>query len=116
MSTNPLDNVIWSALTTCQKALAEGGPLAKTFDPHFARFAALSEHSPDAFAALARLVPAGKEVALFTQTRLSPGADFEASIESTMLQMVRNETPLDAPPSTSFMELGADDRRALRSS
>src|SRR5881275_282314 len=38
---HPLDNVIWSALTTQHVDLARGGPLARRYQPDFARFAGM---------------------------------------------------------------------------
>ena len=38
---HPLDNVIWSALTSVQADWSRGGPLARRFRPEFARFAGM---------------------------------------------------------------------------
>jgi hypothetical protein len=51
-SAHPLDDPIWTALTTRQQALAEGGALALRYPPAIAPFAAMLEMSPQSFAAL----------------------------------------------------------------
>jgi GNAT superfamily N-acetyltransferase len=51
-----LDNPIWSALTTEQAYLAQGNTLARRFPRDVAPFAAMSDHSPAAFQALADIL------------------------------------------------------------
>jgi hypothetical protein len=48
-SAHPLDHPIWSALTTRQQALAEGGPLARRYPFAIAPFAATVDTSPTKF-------------------------------------------------------------------
>src|SRR3979490_1218188 len=57
-STHPLDHPIWSALTTRQQALAEGGTLARRYPPAVAPFAAMTDMSTESFAALGALMTA----------------------------------------------------------
>jgi hypothetical protein len=49
---HPLDHPVWSALTTRQQALAEGGALARRYPPAIGPFAAIPDMSARSFAAL----------------------------------------------------------------
>jgi len=73
---HPLDQVIWEALGTRQRAWAEGEGLARRYPARVAPFAAMSDQSPESFQALARLVPPGDQVALFTIDEVMPMAPF----------------------------------------
>jgi ribosomal protein S18 acetylase RimI-like enzyme len=105
---HPLDDVIWTSLTTRHAALAEGAALARRYDPAFSRFGALADGTPQALADLARLVPAGESVALFRPERTEAGPYFEAVGRKELAQMVgpvRGEV-VDAE---RFVELGEPD-------
>ena len=53
---HPLDHPVWSALTTRQRALAQGGALARRYPPEIAPFADVAEMSAESFAALGALM------------------------------------------------------------
>ncbi|MDO9058252.1 MAG: GNAT family N-acetyltransferase, partial [Bradyrhizobium sp.] len=59
---HPLDRPIWSALTTRQRSLAEGGALALRYPVAVTPFAALADMSPPSFAELGTLM-SGTEIA-----------------------------------------------------
>jgi len=63
-SPHPLDRPIWSALTTRQAPLAVGDGRALRFHPDIALFAAATDQSAQAQAALAALVPAEGTIGL----------------------------------------------------
>jgi ribosomal protein S18 acetylase RimI-like enzyme len=90
---HPLDNVVWSALTSRQSALALGGPRARRFPSEFARFGALAPPSPQAFDELAELVDPGDQIALVTLHDLEPTARFEVLARRDMTQMVAGTPP-----------------------
>ena len=48
---HPLDHPIWTALTSRQQGLAEGGALARRYPPDIGPFAAIADTSPQSFAA-----------------------------------------------------------------
>lgn len=50
MADHPLDYPIWTALTTRQAPLAEGGELARRFPSGIAPFCALKDETPESFA------------------------------------------------------------------
>jgi len=58
---HPLDRPIWSALTTRQQALAEGGALALRYPAEVAPFADMADMSPWSFAALGAIM-SGSEI------------------------------------------------------
>ena len=85
---HPLDNVIWSALTTSQVDFARGGPLARRFRPEFARFAGMARLSAAALAELAADMPADEVVALTEPGDFDPGPLFELVDRKHLVQMI----------------------------
>ena len=65
-STHPLDFPIWTALTTRQQVLAEGGALARRYPPAMAPFAAIADTSAESFATLQALMAPSDRAVLFT--------------------------------------------------
>ncbi|MCP1833652.1 hypothetical protein J2R76_001987 [Bradyrhizobium sp. USDA 4532] len=63
---HPLDRPIWSALTTRQRELAEGGTDARRFPLAIAPFADMVDMSPRSFAALGALLSGADIAVLFT--------------------------------------------------
>jgi ribosomal protein S18 acetylase RimI-like enzyme len=111
---HPLDNVMWSALTTRQAPLARGRGLARRFDPAYARFAGLAEFSPAALDALADLLEPGEDVSVFPPDgTLDPGPRFEVLYSRPLVQMTGpGSLPEPAAPDR-FEVLGPDDRPAM---
>jgi predicted GNAT family acetyltransferase len=106
---DPLDNVVWSALTTRQAALALGDPRALRFPSAYARFGALPRQpTPANFDALAALVEPDDQIALFTRADLEPTAAFEVVARRDMTQMVAVAEPKTFDDS-QLRELGAED-------
>ena len=85
---HPLDHPVWHALTTRQAALAEGGALARRFPPDIGPFAALSEMSPQGFAALGALMSPSDYVVLFTPDPVPVPAEFKTLLAKTGEQMI----------------------------
>jgi len=116
---HPLDNVIWSALTTRHADLARGGALARRYQPDFARFAGFPEPAPAAFAALADDMAAGEFVALSLPVEVDPGPAFEVLDRKDLVQMIgavagdarpdafRVLGPADVPQMTELVQLTA---------
>ena len=109
---HPLDNVIWSALTTCQAPLAIGDDVARRFQPDFARFAAMARPTAASMAALARIVRAGEEFALFLLESIDPGPHFEVLAHKNLVQMIGPAigAPVDA---SRFIVLGPQHREQM---
>jgi predicted GNAT family acetyltransferase len=93
---HPLDHPIWHALTTRQKAIAEGNGLAWRYPADVAPFAAVSDTSPSSFAALERLVTPSARVAMFTVAPVVPPSDrLKVLIAKTAEQMITSS--IEAP-------------------
>ena len=88
ISEHPLDNVIWAALTSQHGSFASGKQGARRYPVQVAPFAAMPKPSPENFAALAELLTAQDQVALFTAEPLVPPECFELVARKTLLQMV----------------------------
>ena len=111
MADHPLDYPIWTALTTRQAGLAEGGALARRFPSDIAPFAALKDGSADSFAALHALLPDDAVAVLFTLEPPEFPDDFEIVMASTGEQMIG--TPADVAPGVPIVVLGPDDVPAM---
>lgn len=107
-----LDHPIWSALTTRQQALAEGGALARRYPPAVAPFAAMVDMSPQSFAALAALLSPSDLAVLFTPDPVTPPAEFKVLLAKTGEQMIG--MPAESPRrGVEIVTLGADDVPAM---
>lgn len=112
MADHPLDYPIWTALTTRQSVLAEGGALARRFPADIAPFAGLKDYSPESYAALHALLPDSETRAVFfTPDPPLPPDDFEIAMATTGEQMIG--TPADVASSVPLVTLGADDVPAM---
>jgi len=109
---HPLDNVLWTALSTSQAQLALGDTLARRFRPDCAVFAGMPERSPAAFDALATLMQPDEVVALAEVDDLEPGPCFEVLEHKDLVQMIGPATGAVRDPSR-FVELGPDDVPAM---
>ena len=108
-----LDRPIWSALTTSQQSLAEGGARALRYPPAMAPFADMVDMSPDSFAALAALLSDREIAVLFTPDALSVPPGFKVALAKTGEQMVG--TPAESRlASIEIVKLGAADVPAMK--
>ena len=106
--THPLDRPIWSALTTRQQALAEGGALARRFPPAITPFADMVDMSPRSFAALGALMLGPEIAVLFTPDAVTAPEGFKTVLAETGEQLIG--TPSEAPiPGVEPVILGAAD-------
>jgi predicted GNAT family acetyltransferase len=107
-SIDPLDYPIWTALTTRQSALAEGGGLARRYPVPMAPFAALADPSAESFAALGALLSASDIAVLFTPDAVSAPAEFKILLAETGEQMMG--TPAETPArGVEIVRLGVED-------
>ncbi|MBR1268332.1 GNAT family N-acetyltransferase [Bradyrhizobium sp. AUGA SZCCT0222] len=106
--THPLDQPIWSALTTRQQALAEGDTVARRFPLAIAPFADMEDMSPESFAALGALMSGSEIAVLFTSEAVSVPDDFKTLLAETGEQMVG--TPAQSSlPGVDIVTLGVAD-------
>lgn len=113
MEANPLDQVIWSALTTQHAALAEGDDLARRYPIDLGLFAATRDTSPEAWASLERLIPAGSGVGLFSAEPVAPTGPLQVGLHELIDQMMA--PPLAGRVTLDTVELlGAADVAEMR--
>lgn len=105
---HPLDRPIWSALTTRQQGLAEGGALARRYPALVAPFADMADMSPESFAALGALMSGSEIAVLFTPGAVTAPDEFKILLAETGEQMIG--TPAEtSSPGLEIDTLGADD-------
>jgi ribosomal protein S18 acetylase RimI-like enzyme len=100
---HPLDNPIWTALTTKQAALAHSGALARRFPPEMTLLGALAANTPMAFDSLAQLVQRDAVTLYFTSPPNLPGG-WEIVRAVELRQMVL-ETPTASAPDDGAPEV-----------
>jgi predicted GNAT family acetyltransferase len=106
--THPLDRPIWSALTTRQQDLAEGGALARRYPTAITPFADMADMSPRSFAALGELLSGSEIAVLFTPDAVTAPEQFKISLAETGEQLIG--TPAEAAvPGVEPVTLGASD-------
>jgi ribosomal protein S18 acetylase RimI-like enzyme len=108
MPAHPLDNPIWSALTTKQQHLTQVSALARKFPFEFSPLSALEAPTAEAAESLASIVPTGAVVALFLEQYPDFSPSWTPLELSTMHQMIYPHRDLP-PSSVDFIELTADD-------
>jgi predicted GNAT family acetyltransferase len=111
-SVHPLDYPIWTALTTRQQGVAEGGSRARRYPTAMTPFAATADQSPQSFAALGELMSLSDQAALFTPEPVVPPATFKVVLARTGEQMIGTpaESSIRGP---EIVTLGADDVPAM---
>nr|WP_249806416.1 GNAT family N-acetyltransferase [Bradyrhizobium sp. 1] len=90
-----LDRPIWSALTTSQKYLAEGGARALRYPEDMTPFADMVDMSEASFAALGDLMSGSQVAALFTPEPVVVPDGFKVVLAETGEQMIGS--PVDSP-------------------
>lgn len=85
---HPLDTLAWTALTTRQAHLSEGGPLARRFRADIGPFAACADTSEAAIAALAAIIPADGDISLLEPSPPPPPAGVTLAMSALGLQML----------------------------
>ena len=108
VSIHPLDHPIWTALTTRQQALAEGGTLARRYPTAIAPFADMADMSAQSFAALGTLMLPSEIAVLFTPDAVTAPDAFKVLLAETGEQMIG--APVEASVrGVEAVTLGADD-------
>jgi predicted GNAT family acetyltransferase len=107
---HPLDHPVWNALVTRQKDLAEGGALARRYPPAMVPFAAMTNTSPENFAALRALMSPSEVAVFFTTEPITPPDEFKLLMARTGEQMIGTPAAVLAD---DIVTLGADDVAAM---
>ena len=90
---HPLDHPIWSALTSCNRHVAEGDYLALRYLAPIAPFAATVDASAASFQSLLAVLPAGDQIGLFTIEEVMPPSAFSVIERGSVDQMVLAKMP-----------------------
>ncbi|SDP38362.1 GNAT family N-acetyltransferase [Afipia sp. GAS231] len=105
---HPLDHPIWTALTTRQQALAEGGDEARRYPTAITPFADMPELSPRGFASLGAMMLGSEIAVLFTPDPVTVPAEFKMLLAEPGEQMIG--TPADVPAGdVDILTLGVAD-------
>jgi ribosomal protein S18 acetylase RimI-like enzyme len=91
--THILDRPIFSALATRQAAVAQGGALAKRYDPAIVPFAAAREESAQCLAALGDLAAPGDTLVLLQADPIVLPNGFTATLTAEGVQLVLKRPP-----------------------
>ena len=111
-SSHPLDHPIWTALTTTQRALAEGDARARRYPIEVTPFADMPDLSAENFAALAALMSPTDIAVLFTLEAVKAPAEFKVTLADTGEQLIG--TPVETPANgVDIVTLGIDDVPAM---
>ena len=109
---HPLDQPIWTALTTTQQALAEGDGRARRYPTLVAPFADMPKMSAENFATLGALMAPQDIAVLFTPDAVQPPAEFKTMLAETGEQMTG--TPVETPAhGIEIVSLGVNDVPAM---
>lgn len=84
---HPLENPIWSALTTHQSEIAQIGNFARRFPREITALAGIQEATPESFESLATITDIGDLAVLFLESDLGPLPGWELVEASPLIQM-----------------------------
>jgi ribosomal protein S18 acetylase RimI-like enzyme len=98
---HPLDNPIWSALTSRQEHFAEIGSHARRFPLEVTSLGGFAEPTQAGFDSIAALQGAGDATGLFLKDRKSLPSGWAIVDEAPLLQMVREGNRATAPATAS---------------
>ena len=109
IDTTPLLRPIWNALSGLQADRALGDALARRFRPDIGPLAAARDGSPEALAALARLVPAEGMLVTLQADAYAPPPGTVADMQRMVVQMIAPEAATDERPDPGLIPLGPAD-------
>jgi len=109
---HPLDNPFWTALTTRQAHLAEGGARARRYPSAIGPLAGMADLSPESWAELATLARPGEPVAIFTPDAVSPPPALQIVVAAMGDQMIGN--PAEASADAEIVRLGDSDSQEMQ--
>jgi ribosomal protein S18 acetylase RimI-like enzyme len=105
----PLDNPIWSCLTSRHAHFASGGALARRYPASISPIGALAGNGPEHVAALESVVDAGDDFAVFAPSVPALPANWETLFASRLLQMIRTDRSPLPEGDAEVSALGAAD-------
>jgi ribosomal protein S18 acetylase RimI-like enzyme len=112
MGLHPLDNPIWTALTTSQSRFAEVSELARKFVPEVGPLAGFEQPTRETYASLGNLVRVGTRAGLFLEAGAKEddveSAGFKIVEQDSLLQMIYSDCELPAR-AIDFVPMSAAD-------
>ena len=100
MGLHPLDNPIWTALTTSQSHFAQVSELARKFVPEVGPLAGFEQPTRDTYASVAKLMAVGNRAGLFLEAPANrddvESAGFKIVEQDSLLQMIYSDCDLPA--------------------
>lgn len=108
MFSHPLDNPVWTALTTTQTHWAQKSPLARRFPAEIGPLAGFEAPTREAYESLGDLFPADGIAAICLDQPPELPATWILHEIAPMLQMIYTDCKLP-PPASDFIELTAAD-------
>lgn len=102
-------NPIWAALTSGNRDIAQGGPLAFRYPTDVAPFAAVETQTPEAIAAMLALLPEGGRFAFFGPRPFIPPSGCEVQFSAPLLQMELTGPLKQRTNAIEIIELGETD-------
>jgi ribosomal protein S18 acetylase RimI-like enzyme len=105
---SPLDRVVWLALSTKQRDIAEGDDLALRYPATISPLVAIADTSAASFASLKQLLLPGEQVMLPALNDITPPPDFEVIVRENFVQMVGTVAG-ESRNRTHLMPLGPTD-------
>jgi ribosomal protein S18 acetylase RimI-like enzyme len=108
MFSHPLDNPVWTALTTTQTHWAQKSPLARRFPAEIGPLAGFEAPTREAYESLGDLFPADGIAAICLDEPPELPATWILHEIAPMLQMIYTDCKLP-PPASDFIELTAAD-------
>jgi predicted GNAT family acetyltransferase len=100
MGLHPLDNPIWTALTTSQAHFAQVSELARKFVPEVGPLAGFEQPTRESYASLGKLVSVGNRAGLFLEAAANQAdveaAGFKIVEQDSLLQMIYSDCELPA--------------------
>ncbi|WP_426440623.1 GNAT family N-acetyltransferase [Bradyrhizobium genosp. P] len=112
-SPHPLDRVIWEALVSRHKSLAQGDDRARRYPAAFGPFGATVDATPDSYRSLVPLLPPGDRLAFFTVEEVSTPPELTVVKRDLVDQMVLAAQP-PGPGATPLVTLGTADISEMR--
>lgn len=110
MDLTPLDNAVWSALTSLHQPLARGGNLARRYPGDVSPLSALRQPSSKAFDEMRLLLNADEKIGITTPQPIDIPADWEVHRSMPLDQMIcLNAPPEVASPKFEIIELKDQD-------
>ena len=108
MHAHPLDNPVWTALTTTQAHFAEASALARRFPATIGPLAGFETPTREAYESLGELFPAGGVAAICLDEPPELPETWVLHEIAPMLQMIYTDCKLP-PPASDFVKLSAAD-------